>query len=324
VATTYPGARWTPLGAQTEDRLTEHDIICVHTMVGYLTSTDPFFRHYNGDGYDGTESHLGIGGKWGPDLGGNLDGAVWQWQDLDYRADANYEGNHHVISIETADNAARPIQEWTAAEILALVDLIVWLCRRYDIPPTLVPDTQPGRRGLAYHAQGAAEHTVGEWWSTSPTKDCPTASRIAQFRTVVVPRVQRALAGGDDMPLTDTDVQAVDTKVWTHDVAAGDSVLPSWRALANPATGHAATQAALATLARDVAAVKAAVAAQADDETRILAALAPLLDDEAKLTRVVEQAVAGIPGGPAADVEAVKAGVRAVLSEVRLSAPQPS
>lgn len=207
MAVVYPDARWKPLGAQTEEPLTSHAIICVHTMVGYLSSTDPFFRYYNGPGYDGVESHFGVGGKWGPDLGANLDGAVWQWQDLDYRADANLEGNWHVISIETADNApATPdnIEAWTPAQLDALVELIVWLCRRYDIPPTLIPDTQPERRGLAYHAQGAAEHVAGEWWSNSHTKPCPAARRIAQFKTIIIPRVTARLAGVEEFVVDDT------------------------------------------------------------------------------------------------------------------------
>src|SRR5215207_1024639 len=121
---TYPGARWKPLGAQTETRMTGHDIVCLHTMVGYLTSTDRYFRIYNGEGYRGTESHFGIGGKWGPDLGGDLDGAVWQWQDLDYQASANLDGNDRVISIETADNAPQypdDLEPWTPAQLSAII-----------------------------------------------------------------------------------------------------------------------------------------------------------------------------------------------------------
>lgn len=53
--------------------------------------------------------------------------------------------------------------------------------------------------------------------------------------------------------------------------------------------------------------------------------LAPLLDDEAKLTQAVNDAVAKVPGGTgSADAEVVKAAVRQVLSDVRLSAPEQS
>ena len=220
-----------PLGPQTQPPMSRHDVICVHTMVGYLVSTDKFFRISNGAGYDGTESHYGIGGRWGPDLGGGWDGAIWQWQALLRTADANFQGNPRVISIETADNAARPIEPWTLSQVASLVDLIAWLCtpaahagcprdwtcHREGIPAVLVPDTQSNRRGLAYHAQGAAEHTVGEWWSTSPGKDCPTNARISQFKNVVIPGVQRRLAGNEeeDMALSDED------KAWLRALTGG-------------------------------------------------------------------------------------------------------
>jgi len=216
VALTYPGARWTPLGAQTETRMMSHDVVCAHTMVGYLVSTDRYFRISNGAGFWGTESHFGVGGKWGPDLGGGLDGAVWQWQDLAYGADANRDGKPRVISFETADNApASPddIEAWTPAQLDAIVDLCdwlcspeahakcpsSWLCHQEGIPRVLIPDSKPGRRGLGYHAQGAAERVVGgEVWSTSPGKTCPAARRIAQFKTIVVPRVASRGRGEED------------------------------------------------------------------------------------------------------------------------------
>jgi hypothetical protein len=218
-----PPIRQAPLGPQTQPAMDRHDIVCVHTMVGYLVSTDGYFRISNGAGYDGTESHYGVGGKWGPDLGGGWDGAIWQWQTLARTADANYQGNGRVISIETADNSpARPedIAEWTPAQVAGLINLIAWLCtpaahagcpagwacRQEGIPAVLIPDTQSHRRGLAYHAQGAAERTVGEWWSTSASKGCPTRRRIDQFRNDVIPGVQRKLAGQPQevlMALTD-------------------------------------------------------------------------------------------------------------------------
>lgn len=201
-----PFAEWKPLGPQTEPRMTSHDIVCVHTMVGYVTSTDRFFREVNGEGYAGTESHYGIGGKWGPDLGGGLDGKIWQWQDRTFEADANLNGRGRVISVETADNAERPIQPWTAPQLDALVRLISWecspaahtqcpeswLCHQVGIPKTIIPDTKQGRRGVGYHKQGCDPYRVagGELWSTAYGKDCPTQARIDQLAGVVVPRVQ--------------------------------------------------------------------------------------------------------------------------------------
>jgi len=193
-----------PLGTQTEPRITSRDIICVHTMVGYLHSTDTMFK---ANGYGGTESHFGVGGTWGSDRALSLNGVAYQWQDTDYTADANLDGNHRVISIETADNApklARDIEPWTPAQVVTIVKLIAALCKRYDIPPKLIPDTRAGRRGLAYHAQGIDPNRVpnGEKWSSARGKECPGPVRIAQFINEVIPKVQAALTPPKEVDMT--------------------------------------------------------------------------------------------------------------------------
>jgi hypothetical protein len=185
------------LGTQTQPRLSSHDIICVHTMVGYLKSTYGMFEQ---NGFSGVESHFGIGGKWGSDANDGLDGVTWQFQDTDFTADANLEGNHRVLSIETADNAprlAKDILPWTPKQLDEIVRLIAELCKMYNIPAKLIPDTKPGRRGLAYHAQGISPNLVsgGEKWSSAPGKECPGPVRIRQFKEIVIPRVQAKLAG---------------------------------------------------------------------------------------------------------------------------------
>jgi hypothetical protein len=164
-------------------------------MVGYLKSTDTMFKK---NGYGGTESHFGVGGIWGSDLPANLDGVVYQWQDLDYRADANLEGNHRLISIETADNApqfAKDILPWTPKQVDAIIRLVTELCRKYDIPPVLIPDSKSTRRGIGYHAQGIPPNLVsgGERWSKANGKECPAARRILQIKQVIIPGVQAAL-----------------------------------------------------------------------------------------------------------------------------------
>lgn len=222
----YPGAAFRALGKQTEPTMTAHDVVCVHTMVGYLKTTERYFATGNGPGYDGTESHYGIGGKWGADATDGLDGVVWQWQDRGHEADANGEGGRRIISIETADNApksAADIAAWSAKQITALVNLIAWECSlaahakcpstwtcrkgvtwegiKVAIPPVLVPDSKPTRRGLAVHRQGI-EHSKGvgavtgwlvkggERWSSSRGKECPGDRRVKQFTEVVIPAVQ--------------------------------------------------------------------------------------------------------------------------------------
>jgi len=219
----YPMGKLRLLGNQTQPKMRSHDIICLHTMVGYLTSTDTMFK---ANGYGGLESHFGVGGKWGPDAGKSLDGTVYQWQDPTYTADANLDGNHRVISIETADNAPRSaddIEPWTQRQLDAIVDLVAWLCKRYDIPAELIKDTKPGRRGIAYHRQGCRHSqglgvpgflvAGGEKWSASVGKVCPGTRRIAQLQNIVIPRVKAQLSGKniekeeEEMPFTEKDAE---------------------------------------------------------------------------------------------------------------------
>jgi hypothetical protein len=201
-------------GSQTQPRMTAHDFFCFHTMVGSLAGTRAMFR---ANGYGGTESHFGTGGG----------GEVEQWQDVAFTADANYQGNPTVISVENADlgpgfdrwntNDGSAVPAFTDAQVRALVALGAaaclpgdrpgsmharcphdWACYRVGIPPQLVPDTRRGRRGLAYHAQGVPGNGLvagGVQWSTARGKVCPGARRIRQLRETIVPLISAAVEG---------------------------------------------------------------------------------------------------------------------------------
>lgn len=232
--TTYPGAKFRPLAAeQGQPRMARHDIVCLHTMVGNLSSTDRMFR---ANGWGGTESHFGVGGKWGD----GLDGVVYQWQDTEFQADANLEGNRRIISIETGDNAPqRPsdIEPWTAKQQDAIVAITAWACKKYDIPAVLIPDSKPGRRGIGYHRLGCQHsggthpagflQVGGEEWSSSVGKECPTPARIAQIPGIVA-RVKAVLAGKTqeaDVALSEPDLAKIANEVWTAKPAlAGQQV----------------------------------------------------------------------------------------------------
>lgn len=204
----YPGAKWDPLGVQTEPAMTAHDILCFHTMVGSLAGTSSMF-HQNG--YGGTESHLGMGESRAQ--------GMEQWQDLMFQADANKDGGHRVVSVETADyggvfgrwDTGNPdnVPAWTAEQLDMAVEFTVWFCRKethancpatwkchqVGVPCDLIPDTKPGRRGIGYHKQGCDPYRVadGESWSTSYGKVCPAYRRIGQLKTIVIPRAQQHL-----------------------------------------------------------------------------------------------------------------------------------
>lgn len=180
----FPGATWRPLGPQTQGDMTAHDVICLHTMVGSLTGTDGYFLS---SGYGGTESHFGVGNE--------ADKRVLQWQDLAHTADANYEGNPRVLSIECSDKGSG-FPAWTGVDVPVfdawqletLARLIAWLadprthsecptgwkCRSEGIPLALVRSSAKTERGIGYHRQGVDPYRAAgtERWSTVTGKAC--------------------------------------------------------------------------------------------------------------------------------------------------------
>lgn len=217
MADIYPGARWRPLGEQTQPRMTSHDIICLHTAVGSLAGTYAYFAQR---GYGGDESHFGVGAA----------GEVEQWQDLEHTADANLDGAHRVISIETADKGgpfpdwsdASDVPAWTDGQLEALAELIAWLADRYDIPLQLIPDSRPGRRGVGYHRQGVDPWRVpgGERWSTKAGKVCPGSARIAQIPEVIK-RAREIAAGGEVPFMALTDAEQREILAGNREILAG-------------------------------------------------------------------------------------------------------
>ncbi len=213
----YPGAAWRPLADDWARQrvMARHDIICLHTMVGSLWGTDAFFRS---NGYGGAESHFGVG----------YDGETLQWQDTTRQAEANLNGNHRIISIETADYGpgfgrwdtgdASAVPAWTPAQVERIAQIIAWACRTHGIPCELVPDSRPTRRGVAYHRQGVAGWGLvpgGEVWSSARGKVCPGNRRVAQV-PLVVSRARAILAGSGEgvfMALSDAEQNELLTKV---------------------------------------------------------------------------------------------------------------
>ena len=190
---------WNPLAGNwaAQSRMTQVDILSVHTMVGSLAGTDSMWRR---TGYSGNHSHFGIGGN----------GECTQWQDTAYRAAANYNGNWHIISVECADVGA-PFPAWNTndgsavpafsdAQIETLAKLIATIAPAHNIPISLIPDAKPGRRGIGYHRQGVPGYMVAgaEQWSTAQGKVCPGNRRIAQIPQVIA-RAQQILNGDSDL-----------------------------------------------------------------------------------------------------------------------------
>jgi hypothetical protein len=181
-----PGAEWSPLGPQTEPRITP-TVVCLHSMAGSFSGTDAWFRKFNGAGYQGTESHFGVA----------FDGRVRQWQDTGRQADANGpDGGGYVLSIETEDDGTPDNTPWTPAQFEAIARILAWAYAEHGVP---LVDTKgvPDARGVAIHRYG-----VNPWrkpghdrWSTSAGKTCPGEARIRQVPAVIARA--RILAGLD-------------------------------------------------------------------------------------------------------------------------------
>lgn len=200
--------------------MTAHNVVCLHTMAGYFKYTSEMFHE---NGFGGTESHFGI----------RADGYAAQWQDLDHQADANSEGNGYCISIETEDHGdvfsdmegsywsnGSDVPAWTDEQIDKIVEIVTWLCNKYNIPKQLVPDSKPGRRGIGYHRQGIDPWRVsgGDVWSGTVGKVCPGDRRIEQLKTIVIPRVQGSHTAVAPIPTLEDDEEMtlVRNKVTNH------------------------------------------------------------------------------------------------------------
>lgn len=152
-------------------------------MVGTLEGTDSMFRR---DGYGGTESHFGT------DEGSR----IVQWQDTDFQADANLEGNDDAISIENQDwginnwKGEGPVPPFTNAQLNSLITLCTELCLTHDIPPRQLLDSEDASRGIGTHRLGIDPYRKhGEHYSESFAKSCPGDARIKQTNEIIIPRV---------------------------------------------------------------------------------------------------------------------------------------
>jgi hypothetical protein len=211
----YDKAKWRPLAADPSHQalMDAHDGIILHTMVGTLAGTDSLFHQ---DGYTGTESHFGVG----------PDGTIYQWTDTARTADANLEGTHRLLSIETADMGdpfpswtGSNVPAWTDAQLDAIAGIVAWAASVHDFPLQPMGNSRSTERGVGWHRLGVDSSppfqpgyriSGGEHWSTSVGKACPGDRRIAQVSGVIT-RAQAILQGDDMLDLTQDLTPAIDS-----------------------------------------------------------------------------------------------------------------
>jgi len=176
--------------------------INTHTFAGGTINSVQRYFSQPGNPY----SHRGTSGS----------GEIRQWQDLQYRAASDLEGNPESISYENEDSGdyfptwtGGNVPEFTPAQARAIEKSQAWDCIRFGIPPMLTPDSLPTRRGLSWHRQGIDPWRVegGLRYSIHYGKLCPGNKRIEQYSFEMVPNIQRLVLGEelDDVGTIDAD-----------------------------------------------------------------------------------------------------------------------
>lgn len=123
-------------------------------------------------------------------------GNVEQYVDADKIAWTTGAASYTTIGIETQGDGSAA---WTDAQLEALEDLLVWACRKYDIPARAMTSSKSSERGIGWHRlgidgnfpatgilRGRNQRGVGgESWSSSRGKVCPGDKRIEQIPALV-------------------------------------------------------------------------------------------------------------------------------------------
>jgi hypothetical protein len=183
--------------------MARYDGTCYHIAVSNGASLHGYF-----DQPGNPTSHFYVR-KAGPQGPGAGMADFEQYVDTKYRAPANLEGNHRLISAESQGGVGSDLQAgWTVAQINRLAWIAAQCHKLHGIPLQLMHNSLPTTRGLGYHRLGIDPYRVpgGERWSKSYGKECPGSARIAQMDTIAT-RARILSAGGDDGAMAWTDAQ---------------------------------------------------------------------------------------------------------------------
>lgn len=195
-----PSAIW--LGEHSPGRrMVRHDIVCVHTIVGFAPAH---------------AAHFSV----------NAAGIIFQSRDTAFQSGANLDGNDRVIAIENEDHG-KAFGEWdtddgkavpalTKLQVLANGEILAWAHKRHGIPLQLSPNSLPTSRGLGYHRQGidgaflAAGYKYpgrvpgGETWSEARGKVCPGDRKIDQIPAILA-HAKKIVEGSEERMLSEED-----------------------------------------------------------------------------------------------------------------------
>lgn len=161
-------------------------------------------------------------------------GRVEQYIDTDHFSWANREGNSRSITVETQGSG---YEQWTNAQIVAIVDLIVWASKVHGIPIRMMNSSKSSESGVGWHRLGIDGNYIisknpdllkgrtprggGEVWSGFG-KICPGDDRILQMPSIV--EKAKKQAGISTTPVTPNTAPSAPLGLYTYTVKKGDTL----------------------------------------------------------------------------------------------------
>lgn len=158
----YPGAIWQPITAHPrygKRPMTEYNRVNLHTAVSNAQSLYGAFNRSSGPAF----SHFYVASN----------GQAYQYQDTDFQAAADLDGNDATISIETWDgytgrpwdadgngepdwNNSSDVPAWTAAQVETLAQIYAWAVKTHGIAVKMAESSDYGEasKGLSWHRIG--------------------------------------------------------------------------------------------------------------------------------------------------------------------------
>jgi hypothetical protein len=177
----YPRATYRPVQGLSMDPSIFPVGVILHVTESEATSQYGWFNGPSG----GIESHLHI-----PKTDAY---PIEQYRDTEREADANYRGNRWYCSEHgryegflSVETQGRGDGIWTDYQLEQIEAFIRWAAGLYGFPLTVAPSYRSP--GLGYHVMFGADPAL-DCWSNARGKTCPGPLRIAQFRSVLLPRL---------------------------------------------------------------------------------------------------------------------------------------
>lgn len=245
------------------------------------------------------------------------DGVVEQYRDTAYHARCDLDGNPDTISIETWDGypsgypgywtTGSDVPPWNPAQLAAIEKLVHWILATHPTIPARLARSNlkgPESHGLSWHRIGIvgyARYTReqgGLIYSTSRGKVCPGSRRIAQIPGILAAATSTpapTVSEEDDMPLTQSDIDAVASRVWS--ATFGSETAGQRLARVASQTSDITRGGERISLRQEVADAKTMLLAQAGELAGLRAAIATMAGPGLDLAAVEAAAKRGVEAG---------------------------